>query len=239
MFGTASRYYLSMSGERVITDGVGVLQNGQLTGLDGIEAASGSFANLSSQELADHEQQIAQNSEDILALQVGANVSASNAAAIAALQNRTSNLNNTSDISKPISTATQAALNLKLNITAAPTRASLGVDQTNNTSDLSKPISAATQAALDQKLDTTALDELGIVNDAAESIIFPNNLAGTLSSPSTLAYPSIDFQSVLYLQVRGRSNLSVTVDVPVAVFRTWANPSVHGPILSTRSLSFV
>ncbi|KAJ1402581.1 hypothetical protein B484DRAFT_405385 [Ochromonadaceae sp. CCMP2298] len=118
-----------MSGQRVLTDGVGVLADGQLT-VNGIEAASGSFENLSSQELALHEDQIAQNTADILALQSGTNV---------------------------IGTATQTALDLKLDKTAAPTRISLGIDQTDNTSDLAKPISTATQVALDDLGQTNSM----------------------------------------------------------------------------------
>ena len=53
------------------------------------------------------------------------------------------NVNNTSDASKPISTATQAALDLKA--------AASAISNVNNTSDLAKPISTATQAALDLK----------------------------------------------------------------------------------------
>ena len=53
------------------------------------------------------------------------------------------NVNNTSDASKPISTATQTALDLKA--------AASAISNINNTSDLAKPISTATQTALDLK----------------------------------------------------------------------------------------
>jgi hypothetical protein len=78
------------------------------------------------------------------------------------------NVNNTSDLNKPVSTATQAALDAKGSAAglalkaplASPaftgtvtgvTAAMVGLDQVNNTSDLAKPISTATQAALDTK----------------------------------------------------------------------------------------
>ena len=77
-----------------------------------------------------------------------------------------SNLNNTSDVDKPISTATQTALNAKeASITSGSTteyfrgdkswqtldKASVGLSNVNNTSDLDKTISTATQTALNLK----------------------------------------------------------------------------------------
>jgi len=82
------------------------------------------------------------------------------------------NVNNTSDANKPISSATQTALDLKANTTdvstslalKAPilsptftgtvsgiTAAMVGLGNVNNTTDANKPISAATQTALDLK----------------------------------------------------------------------------------------
>jgi hypothetical protein len=91
------------------------------------------------------------------------------------------NVDNTSDADKPISSATQAALNLKANVAdvnaalalkanvtdlsnlapiASPSftgtvsgidKAMVGLGSVDNTSDLTKPISTATQVALDQK----------------------------------------------------------------------------------------
>lgn len=71
------------------------------------------------------------------------------------------NVDNTSDANKPISTATQNALD---QITTdlgnhiddkenphAVTKAQVGLDNVDNTSDLDKPISTATQTALDKK----------------------------------------------------------------------------------------
>lgn len=81
-----------------------------------------------------------------------------------------SNANNTSDAGKPVSTAQQAALDLKQAAIAAGETfqyyrgdktwqtlngASVGLANVNNTSDLDKPISTDQQAALDQKLDSS------------------------------------------------------------------------------------
>ena len=68
-------------------------------------------------------------------------------------------VDNTSDANKPVSNATQTALNLKANL-ASPTftgtvsgvtKAMVGLGSVDNTSDASKPISTATQNALNGK----------------------------------------------------------------------------------------
>jgi hypothetical protein len=69
------------------------------------------------------------------------------------------NVDNTSDVNKPVSTAQQTALNLKAPLaspafTGTPTgitAAHVGLGNVNNTSDANKPISTATQTALDGK----------------------------------------------------------------------------------------
>ena len=69
------------------------------------------------------------------------------------------NVDNTSDLNKPISTATQTALDLKAPINnptftgtvGGITKSMVGLGNVDNTSDLNKPISTATQTALDLK----------------------------------------------------------------------------------------
>lgn len=61
------------------------------------------------------------------------------------------NVDNTSDLDKPVSTAQESAINAAV---ATVTKASLGLDQVDNTTDLGKPISTATQTALNAKQDT-------------------------------------------------------------------------------------
>lgn len=72
-----------------------------------------------------------------------------------------SNVDNTSDASKPVSTAQQTALNLKANL-ASPTftgtvsgvtATHVGLGSVNNTSDAAKPVSTAQQTALNLKAD--------------------------------------------------------------------------------------
>ena len=59
------------------------------------------------------------------------------------------NVDNTSDASKPVSTATQTELNAKAN--------SADLSNVDNTSDANKPVSTATQTALNAKADTSAV----------------------------------------------------------------------------------
>lgn len=76
------------------------------------------------------------------------------------------NVDNTSDANKPVSSATQTALNLKENTITATTSAdyyrgdktfatlnksAVGLGNVDNTSDANKPVSTATQTALDTK----------------------------------------------------------------------------------------
>lgn len=72
-------------------------------------------------------------------------------------------VDNTSDASKPVSTAQQTALNLKANL-ASPTftgtvsgitKAMVGLGSVDNTSDAAKPVSTATQTALNGKANTS------------------------------------------------------------------------------------
>ena len=69
---------------------------------------------------------------------------------------RLSNVDNTADANKPISTATQTALNCKAPV-ASPTftgtvsgitKSMVGLNNVDNTTDAKKPISIATQTAL-------------------------------------------------------------------------------------------
>jgi len=123
-----------------------------------------------------------------------------------------SNVDNTSDINKPVSIAQQTALNLKANI-ASPTftgtvsgitKAMVGLSNVDNISDASKPISTLTQAALDLKanLVSTVNAQTGtsytlLVSDNNKIITFNNAGAITLTVPTGLG---VGF-SVLILQL--------------------------------------
>jgi hypothetical protein len=78
-----------------------------------------------------------------------------------------SNVDNTSDVNKPVSTATQVLINQKAALNsptftgtvAGITKAMVGLGNVDNTSDANKPISSATQTALDAKASNTALSD--------------------------------------------------------------------------------
>lgn len=92
----------------------------------------------------------------------------SNPHSVTAAQVGLGSVDNTSDADKPISTATQTALNLKADDadltshtgnTSNPhsvTATQVGLDNVDNTADANKPVSTATQTALDDKQDIPA-----------------------------------------------------------------------------------
>jgi len=133
-----------------------------------------------------------------------------------------SNVDNTSDADKPISSATQTALNGKENtITAGTTsqyyrgdktfqtldKAAVGLANVDNTSDLNKPISTATQTALNAKVDNSLV---GAINGVA-------SLDGTGKVPSTQLPSYVDdvleFANLAAFPVTGESGkIYVTLD---------------------------
>jgi len=88
------------------------------------------------------------------------------------------NVDNTSDLSKPISTATQTALNSKSDTSHAHTKVDIGLENVDNTSDWDKPISIATQTALDA--------HTGLITGNTASILqlAMSNTHGAFSNPS-------------------------------------------------------
>ena len=80
-----------------------------------------------------------------------------------------SNVDNTSDLDKPISSLTQTALNLKADSTIITThttntnnphnvtKTQVGLNNVDNTSDINKPVSTATQTALNLKANNLDL----------------------------------------------------------------------------------
>ena len=108
-------------------------------------------------------------------------------------------VDNTSDANKPVSTATQTALNLKANL-ASPTftgtvsgitAAMVGLGNVTNTSDANKPVSTAQQAALDLKaplLDTyvtvSATTYTFLATDLGKIVLFTNASGCTATVPN-------------------------------------------------------
>lgn len=107
------------------------------------------------------------------------------------------NVNNTSDTNKPISTATQSALDLKAPL-ASPTftgtvsgitKGMVGLGNVDNTSDTNKPISTATQTALDTKLSSSlaATTYETITNVALKAPLSSPTFTGTPLAPTAIA----------------------------------------------------
>ncbi len=136
---------------------------------------------------------------------------------ISTINSNISNVNNTSDLNKPISTAQQTALDLKLNktgdslnaingtfsgIITGPTITSINntisainnnISNINNTSDLNKPVSTAQQNALNLKanVNNTVLTGTSIIPTSSLGTVNCNNQiyfhSGNINTPSTPA----------------------------------------------------
>jgi uncharacterized protein (TIGR02145 family) len=97
------------------------------------------------------------------------------------------NVDNTTDVNKPVSTATQTALALKAPL-ANPTftgtvsgidKAMVGLGDVNNTSDASKPVSSATQTALDLKAPLASPTFTGTVSGIDKNMVGLGNVDNT------------------------------------------------------------
>jgi hypothetical protein len=120
-------------------------------------------------------------------------------------------VDNTTDANKPVSTATQTALDLKLaSATAASTYAPLanptftgsvagitktmvGLANVDNTSDANKPVSTATQTALDLKAPIASPTFTGTVSlDTGVSLVFEGATADGFETTLAVADPTAD-----------------------------------------------
>ena len=118
------------------------------------------------------------------------------------------NVDNTSDADKPVSTATQTALNSKEDtITAGTTgqyyrgdktfqtldRSAVGLSNVDNTSDANKPVSTATQTALDAKL--TVADY--VVRETPSGSVNGTNTSFTLAFTPVSGSESVFLNGIL------------------------------------------
>jgi hypothetical protein len=128
------------------------------------------------------------------------------------------NVDNTTDSAKPVSTATQTALDLKAPI-ASPTftgtvsgitKSMVGLGNVDNTADSAKPVSTATQTALDAKLaSATAATTYapiasptftGTVSGVTKSMVGLGNVDNTADSAkpvSTATQTALDLKATL------------------------------------------
>jgi len=110
------------------------------------------------------------------------------------------NVENTSDLAKPVSTATSSQLALKANL-ASPTftgtvdginRSMVGLGNVENTSDLAKPVSDDTQALLDTKANLASPTFTGTVDGITKAMVGLGNVENTsdLAKPVSTATSS-------------------------------------------------
>ena len=178
------------------------------------------------------------------------------------------NVDNTSDANKPISTATQAALDAKANesdLTAHTTntsnphnvtKAQVGLGNVDNTSDLNKPISTATQAALDGKQAT--ISDLETIRSGAAlgaTAVQPGDLAtvattgsyNDLTNKPTIGNATLTIQknstTVDTFTANATSNKTINITVPTTAADVDALPDTtkYGASLemSVNSSTFV
>jgi hypothetical protein len=102
------------------------------------------------------------------------------------------NVDNSSDLGKPVSTAQQTALDLKAPLAsptftgtvAGITKAMVGLENVDNTTDANKPISTNTQSALDLKAPKADPTFTGTVTTG--HILPATNISSDLGSPSKM-----------------------------------------------------
>ncbi len=126
-------------------------------------------------------------------------------------------VDNTTDANKPVSSATQSALDLKANL-ASPTftgtvggitKAMIGLDNVDNTTDANKPVSSVTQSALNLKanlasptftgtvvlpsdtaIGNVSSTEIGYVDGVTSAIQTQLNTKAALASPALTGVPT-------------------------------------------------
>jgi hypothetical protein len=115
----------------------------------------------------------------------------SNARILSKLPYTLSNVDNTSDVNKPVSTATQTALNLKADSSSltshtgntsnphSTTAAQVGLGNVDNTSDVNKPVSTATQTALNLKANLASPTFTGTVAGITKTMVGLGNVDNT------------------------------------------------------------
>jgi hypothetical protein len=113
-----------------------------------------------------------------------------------------SNVDNTSDLNKPVSNAVQSSLDLKANLESPSftgtvsgiTKSTVGLSNVDNTSDLNKPVSNAVQSSLDLKANlespsftgtVSASNFSGLASSASSIVLSNDNTSGDYYIPFT------------------------------------------------------
>jgi hypothetical protein len=175
------------------------------------------------------------------------------------------NVNNTSDLLKPISTATQAALDAKASNTAlslkAPidsptftgtisgiTKTMVGLGNIDNTTDLLKPISNATQSALDLKANITALNLKANSTDLAlKADITDLNLKAPIASPTftgtvagitkaMVGLANVDNTTDQLKPISSTTQTALNLKVSLTGIETLTNKTLTSPVFTSPTL---
>jgi hypothetical protein len=175
------------------------------------------------------------------------------------------NVNNTSDLLKPISTATQVALDAKANNTAlslkAPidsptftgtisgiTKTMVGLGNIDNTTDLLKPVSNATQSALDLKATITALNLKANSTDLAlKADIADLNLKAPIASPTftgtvagitkaMIGLTNVDNTTDLLKPISSATQTALNLKVSLTGIETLTNKTLTSPVFTSPTL---
>ncbi len=175
------------------------------------------------------------------------------------------NVNNTSDLLKPISTATQVALDAKASNTAlslkAPidsptftgtisgiTKTMVGLGNIDNTTDLLKPVSNATQSALDLKASITALNLKANSTDLAlKADITDLNLKAPIASPTftgtvagitkaMVGLANVDNTTDLLKPISSATQTALNLKVSLTGIETLTNKTLTSPVFTSPTL---
>jgi cell division protein FtsL len=175
------------------------------------------------------------------------------------------NVNNTSDLLKPISTATQVALDAKASNTAlslkAPidsptftgtisgiTKTMVGLGNIDNTTDLLKPVSNATQSALDLKASITSLNLKANSTDLAlKADITDLNLKAPIASPTftgtvagitkaMVGLANVDNTTDLLKPISSATQTALNLKVSLTGIETLTNKTLTSPVLTSPTL---
>jgi len=151
-----------------------------------------------------------------------------------------SNVDNTSDANKPVSTATQTALNLKANI-ASPTftgtvsgitKSMVGLGNVDNTSDANKPVSTA-QAAADTAVANTAASDATTKANAAQAAAIASSNTYTDGKVSDLingAPGALDTLNEIAEALGDDANYASTITNALALKAPLASPTFTGTV---------
>jgi len=151
------------------------------------------------------------------------------------------NVDNTTDLNKPISTATQNALDLKAPINnptftgtvGGVTKSMVGLGNVDNTSDVNKPISTATQTALDAKAPIASPTFTGTVGGITKSMVGLGDVDNTSDANkpiSTATQTALNRITSLFQDVSQLSTTSTTAVTLTTFTVASANIPVGGVI---------